>query len=117
PPPQPRHAGTRRRHPPPPPQPRPRHAQKPTAPTRYPPAPFRMSSTPASPRTAAAANGRTADSTRRRHRVLTALNQAAADGVEISVAGIARAAGVDRSFLYRHRDLLEQLHAAGAHPH
>ena len=67
-------------------------------------------------RTAAAAAGRSADSARRRHRVITAINQAIAENTEISVAGIARAAGVDRSFLYRHRDLLEQLHAAETQP-
>jgi len=72
--------------------------------------------TPSTPRTAAAAQGRKADSARRRGRVIKALNQAATDGTELSVAGIARAAGVDRSFLYRHRDLLEQLHAAEAQP-
>lgn len=38
------------------------------------------------------------------------------DSTEISVTGIARAAGVDLTFLYRHRDLLEQLHAAEAQP-
>lgn len=74
-----------------------------------------MTTTPAR-RTAAAAEGRKADSARRRQRVIKALNQATADGAEISVAGIARAAGVDRSFLYRHRDLLEQLHAAEIQP-
>lgn len=72
--------------------------------------------TPPAPRTAAAAEGRKADSARRRGRVIKALNQAAANGTELSVAGIARTAGVDRSFLYRHRDLLEQLHAAEAQP-
>lgn len=75
-----------------------------------------MNTTPVSPGTAAAVEGRQADSARRRQRVIKALNQATADGIEISVAGIARAAGVDRSFLYRHRDLLEQLHAAEAQP-
>lgn len=75
-----------------------------------------MNASPASPRTAAAAEGRKADSARRRQRVIKALNQAAAAGTEISVAGIARAAGVDRTFLYRHRDLLEQIHAAEAQP-
>ena len=49
-----------------------------------------------------------ADSARRRQRVIAALNHAAAEGAEISVSGIARAAAVDRSFLYRHRDLLAQ---------
>lgn len=75
-----------------------------------------MNTTPVSLGTAAAVEGRQADSARRRQRVIKALNQATADGIEISVAGIARAAGVDRSFLYRHRDLLEQLHAAEAQP-
>jgi hypothetical protein len=69
-----------------------------------------------SARTAAAAAGRKADSARRRQRVLKALNQAANRGEEISVTGIARAAGVDRTFLYRHRDLLEQVHAMEAEP-
>ena len=32
------------------------------------------------------------------------------------MSGIARAAGVDRAFLYRHRDLLEQIHALEAVP-
>jgi Family of unknown function (DUF6262) len=66
---------------------------------------------PANPRTSAMAKGRQADSARRRQRVIAALNTAVSDGTEISVAGIARAAGVDRTFFYRHRDLLAQLHA------
>ena len=60
--------------------------------------------------------GRQADSQRRRQRVITALNRAAAAGDEISVSGIARAAGVDRTFLYRHPDLLARLHALEAAP-
>ena len=44
------------------------------------------------------------------------LNQAVNSGDEVSVTGIARAAGVDRTFLYRHRDLLEQIHAAEEQP-
>jgi hypothetical protein len=67
-------------------------------------------------RTAAMMKGRQADSARRRQRVLTALETAAADGADISVAGIARAAGVDRSFLYRHHDLLEKIHTLEAAP-
>jgi hypothetical protein len=63
----------------------------------------------------AALRGRQADSARRRARVAAAISTAAA-GQEISVAGIARAAGVDRTFLYRHRDLLEQIHASQAQP-
>ncbi|MDQ2876235.1 MAG: hypothetical protein M3Y33_16160 [Actinomycetota bacterium] len=61
-------------------------------------------------------DGRHADSARRRQRVITALGQAAAGGTEISASGIARAAGVDRTFLYRHRDLLEKIHALQAEP-
>jgi transposase-like protein len=48
--------------------------------------------------------------------VLTALAQAAKDGSDVSVAAIARHAGVDRTFLYRHRDLLGQVHAQAAEP-
>lgn len=51
------------------------------------------------------------DSTRRRQRVLDALGQLANAGHEISVSAVARAAGVDRSFLYRHHDLRAQIHA------
>jgi hypothetical protein len=60
--------------------------------------------------------GRQADSARRRQRVIAALNQALDDGAEITVAGIARAAAVDRAFLYRHRDLLAKIHALEAAP-
>ena len=60
--------------------------------------------------------GRQADSARRRQRVIAAINQAGTTGTEISVSGIARAAAVDRTFLYRHRDLLEQIHALEAAP-
>ena len=69
-----------------------------------------------STRTRAMVDGRHAESTRRRHRVLTALERAITDGAAIGVSTIARAAGVDRSFLYRHRDLLEKIHAADAEP-
>jgi hypothetical protein len=55
------------------------------------------------------------DSTRRRQRVLEALDQLAAGG-EISVSAVARAAKVDRSFLYRHHDLRAQIHARAAAP-
>ncbi|MGH3600320.1 MAG: hypothetical protein ACRDQH_08590 [Pseudonocardiaceae bacterium] len=41
---------------------------------------------------AAMRHGRQADSTRRRHRVIAALDRALAHGAEISVSGIARAA-------------------------
>lgn len=52
-------------------------------------------------------DGRQADTERRRQRVATAVKNAAKNGTPISVSAIARQAGVDRSFLYRHRDLLE----------
>jgi Family of unknown function (DUF6262) len=54
------------------------------------------------------------DSSRRRQRVLSALDQMGAAGQEISVSAVARAAGVDRSFLYRHHDLRAQIHARAA---
>ena len=60
--------------------------------------------------------GRQADSARRRQRVIAAINRAGTDGTELTVSGIARAAAVDRTFLYRHRDLLEQVHALEAAP-
>jgi chromosome segregation ATPase len=60
--------------------------------------------------------GRHADSTRRRQRVLATLDRAATEGSEISASGIARAAGVDRTFLYRHRDLLEKIHTLQTEP-
>ncbi|HUL26956.1 MAG TPA: hypothetical protein VLW44_14425 [Streptosporangiaceae bacterium] len=60
--------------------------------------------------------GRQADSLRRRQRVAAALDRAAAEGTEISASGIARAAGVDRTFIYRHHDLLEKIHALQTEP-
>ncbi len=66
--------------------------------------------------TTAMRKGRQADSARRRQRVAAALERATAEGTEISASAIARAAGVDRTFLYRHRDLLEQIHTAEASP-
>lgn len=71
---------------------------------------------PAVARTEKMRVGRQADSARRRQRVIAAINQASSSGSEISVSGIARAAAVDRTFLYRHRDLLEQIHALEAAP-
>jgi hypothetical protein len=71
---------------------------------------------PPSTRTQPMADGRRADTARRRQRVLTALDRAVADGTEIGVSGIARAAAVDRSFLYRHPDLLEKTHALATEP-
>lgn len=72
--------------------------------------------TTSSMRTDAAIQGRRADTARRRDRVLAALSQARSSRLEVSVAAIAQSAGVDRTFLYRHRDLLEQLHAVQAQP-
>lgn len=60
--------------------------------------------------------GRRADSARRRQRVIKALNDANTAGDEMSVSAIARRAGVDRTFFYRHRDLLAQLHTLEAQP-
>jgi len=65
-------------------------------------------------RTSAMAEGRRADSARRCQRALEALDHAISHGGDISVSGIARRAGVDRSFVYRHPDLLEQIHAVEA---
>ena len=56
--------------------------------------------------------GRKADGDRRRQRVVKAVNAAAQKGSRITVSGIARPAGVDRTFLYRHRDLLALVQAA-----
>ncbi|WP_238432079.1 DUF6262 family protein [Streptomyces cavernae] len=64
----------------------------------------------------AMADGRKADTERRRQRVVTAINNAAEKNAPISVSGIARQAGVDRTFLYRHRDLLALIHAAELAP-
>ena len=66
--------------------------------------------------TSALVEGRRADSARRRQRVIRALNDATTTGGDTSVSGIARRAGVDRTFLYRHPDLLEQLHTANTTP-
>lgn len=56
------------------------------------------------------------DTTRRRQRVLSALDQLTAAGQEISGSAVARTANVDRSFLYRHHDLRAQVHAPAAAP-
>jgi len=69
-----------------------------------------------SPATSVLVEGRRADSARRRQRVIKALNDATTTGGDTTVSGIARRAGVDRTFLYRHRDLLEQLHTANTTP-
>jgi hypothetical protein len=57
--------------------------------------------TAASTRAQAMVDGRHTESARRRPRVITALDRARAEGTDIGVSAIARAARVDRSFLYR----------------
>ena len=71
---------------------------------------------PSASRADAMTKGRQADSARRRQRVIAVLDKAAAEGTEISVSAIARAAAVDRTFLYRHRDLLGKIHALETAP-
>lgn len=56
--------------------------------------------------------GRRADTARRRQKITAAIADTIRDGGELSVAAVARRAGVDRSTLYRHRDLLAHLHLA-----
>jgi hypothetical protein len=67
-------------------------------------------------RAVAMIEGRRAETDRHRQRVLAAITAASADGEAITVSGIARRAGVDRSFFYRHRDLLDQVHAIAVQP-
>ncbi|WTX44866.1 DUF6262 family protein (plasmid) [Streptomyces longwoodensis] len=57
-------------------------------------------------------DGREAGTERRRGRIQEAIQAAAHHGTPLTVSAIARAAGVDRTFLYRHRDLLQVLHTA-----
>ena len=59
---------------------------------------------------------RRAHSARCRQRVIKALSNAVANSEEITISAIARQAGVDRSFLYRHRDLHAQVIAKAAVP-
>ncbi|MGW3950174.1 DUF6262 family protein [Streptomyces sp. NPDC004752] len=61
-------------------------------------------------------DGRRADSARRRERVLKALDVLLRSDQDITVSGLARVARVDRTYLYRHRDLLERIHTAAAVP-
>ncbi|MFJ9026159.1 DUF6262 family protein [Streptomyces sp. NPDC102259] len=60
--------------------------------------------------------GRRADSARRRERVLKTLDAMLRSDTDITVSALARTARVDRTFLYRHRDLLQRIHAAAAAP-
>ncbi|MET8765635.1 DUF6262 family protein [Streptomyces sp. NPDC004658] len=62
------------------------------------------------------AKARAADSERRRSRVLKALDQLAADGEEISVSAVARAAGVHRGLIHRHDELHAAVLARAAEP-
>jgi hypothetical protein len=56
------------------------------------------------------------DSDRRRRKVIDALDRLRTDGAEITVSAVARTAGVDRSFLYRHHDLRSQILTLAAEP-
>lgn len=56
------------------------------------------------------------DSTQRRQRVLDALDRLAASGEELTASAVARAARVDRSFLYRHHDLRAKIIARAETP-
>ncbi|WP_371666795.1 hypothetical protein OG985_03755 [Streptomyces sp. NBC_00289] len=58
--------------------------------------------------------GREAGTERRRLRVQDAITTAVRHGTPLTASAIARAAGVDRTFLYRHRDLLESLRTTGS---
>jgi transposase-like protein len=64
----------------------------------------------------AVVQARRAHSSRCRQRVIKALDNAVASGEEITLSAIARQAGVDRSFLYRHRDLHAKIIAKAAEP-
>jgi len=61
-------------------------------------------------------SGRREDAIRRRERVVKAIAASTSKGEAPSVSSIARLAGVDRSYLYRHRDLLERIHAVATSP-
>lgn len=67
---------------------------------------------------AAASAGRRADADRRHKRVLATITAAINAGTssELSAAAVARAAGVHRSYLYRHPELLDLLHQAAPTP-
>ena len=71
-----------------------------------------MTTEPTNPLIAARRN----DSDRRRRKVIDALDRLRTNGDEITVSAVARTAGVDRSFLYRHHDLRSQILALAADP-
>ncbi|MFE1556709.1 DUF6262 family protein [Streptomyces sp. NPDC058734] len=73
-------------------------------------------SKPGSSRTEAMVRGRQADTERRRARVAQAIHDLQGAGEEVSVTAVARRAGVDRTFLYRHRDLLTLVRTAERTP-
>ncbi|MFI1728915.1 hypothetical protein ACH40E_06675 [Streptomyces acidicola] len=62
------------------------------------------------------ARARAADSDRRRARVLKVLDKLAAEGQEITVSSVARAAGVHRSLIHRHGDLHAAVLAHASEP-
>ncbi|MEV5975105.1 hypothetical protein [Streptomyces sp. NPDC051921] len=66
--------------------------------------------------TTAMNDGRQTDTERRRTRVTSAITTARRDASPLTASAIARAARVDRTFLYRHRDLLDALHTAAHEP-
>ncbi|MFH9296726.1 hypothetical protein [Streptomyces sp. NPDC017520] len=66
--------------------------------------------------TTAMSDGRQADTERRCTRVTSAITIARCEGSPLTASAIARAARVDRTFLYRHRDLLNALHTAAHEP-
>jgi hypothetical protein len=74
-----------------------------------------VNGTPGS-RAAAITAARSADTSRRRQRVLHALAACLSAGDDITPGGVACRAGVHRSFLYRHPDLLAEIHAAQSQP-
>jgi hypothetical protein len=71
-----------------------------------------VTTTPTNPLIAARRN----DSNLRRRKVIDALDRLRTNGDEITVSAVARNAGVDRSFLYRHHDLRSQILALAAEP-
>jgi hypothetical protein len=63
-----------------------------------------------------AAQGRQQAARRRRERVQNIIDNTQRAGGSLTVSAIARAASVDRSYLYRHPDLLQRLHQHQAVP-
>jgi uncharacterized protein YceH (UPF0502 family) len=62
------------------------------------------------------AEARARDTALRYQRVLTALDQMARSGTEITISSVARTARVHRSFIHRHPDLQTAVVAAHHHP-